>query len=332
VTGLSSAAFTHAALIVDSDEGLRSRLLPAVRQSLDAGLPVLMVVSRHTERLVRGALGARSDEPEWADTGTFSLRLGFVFEEFRRYLAAQHRNGRRVHVVAEPDIATGIDPDSPVDRAAAYLSYEAMCNEAYAGFGCPVTCLWDSRRHSTLIIENVRSLHNHEITESGTEPNATHVPAFDYLSGRNHVPLPALPAAVDMDLILADPPGLIRLRAVIAAWAERESFAPMAAGDVVMAVAEVATNGLVHGGAPVRVRAWRHSDTLVVQVDDAGGIPLPPMAGYLAPSADPAAGRGLWLARQLTDVLIAHTVPGLTSVRLHFPHEVTHRLSSDRPR
>jgi hypothetical protein len=39
----------------------------------------------------------------------------------------------------------------------------------------------------------------------------------------------------------------------------------------------VATNGLVHGTPPVRIQGWHHSDTLIVQVDDIWGIPIPPM-------------------------------------------------------
>jgi len=39
----------------------------------------------------------------------------------------------------------------------------------------------------------------------------------------------------------------------------------------------------------------------------------------------PANGRGLWLARQLADVVTAYTGSGVTSVRLHFPTGLTHR-------
>ena len=43
----SSGAFSHAALIVDSDESLRARLLPTLRANLDGELPILMVVGPH---------------------------------------------------------------------------------------------------------------------------------------------------------------------------------------------------------------------------------------------------------------------------------------------
>lgn len=319
------STFVHAALIVDSDDGLRTRLIPVLSRRLDRQEPVLMVVSDPTERVVRAELGALSDELQWGQPGAFYQRLGFAFEGFRRYLAEQHTRGRRVQVVAEPDIATGIDPDSPVDRAAAYLSYESVCNQAYADYGCPVTCIWDSRRHSTLVIEGVRSLHSYEITDAGSTVNARYISTAEYLAGRNDVPLTAPPPATAVDLTLTDHGQLRQLRTAVRSWAGHQYFTTTAANDVVIAVTEVAVNGLVHGAAPVRVRAWPHAQTLIVHVDDAGGRPLPPTAGYLPPGLNQGSGRGLWLARQLADIVTAHTSGGITSVRLYFPYEVSHR-------
>ncbi|WP_412749393.1 ATP-binding protein [Krasilnikovia sp. M28-CT-15] len=319
------SGFVHAALIIDSDDALRARLMPILLDCLARGIPVLMVVSAKVELLVRTELGALGDRLQWSERGSFYQRLGFAHAEFRRYLAEQHAQGRQVHVIAEPDIATGIDPSSPVDRAAAYLSYEVVCNEAYAGYGCPVTCIWDSRCHSTLIIENVRLLHNHEVIDGGDLVEVQHIPARDYLTHRNEIPLTPPPIVTDLDIALVQLGELAFARTAVWSWARQKSFATIAATDVVIAVAEVATNGLVHGDAPVRLRAWPHADTLVVQVDDAGGRPLPPTAGYLHPDEDRDAGRGMWLARQLADVVTTHTGAGTTSVRLHFPYEVTHR-------
>jgi hypothetical protein len=163
----SGTPYFHSALIVDSDETLAQRLVPAVQRSLSAAQPVLMVVGEHTERIVRRLLGRDARRLDWGDRLAFYQRLGYAFDTFRRFLAEQHLAGRSVHVVAEPDIVTDPDPASPIDRVAAYLPYESLCNEAYAPFGCPVTCLWDSRRHPTLVIEGVRSLHHAELTRTG---------------------------------------------------------------------------------------------------------------------------------------------------------------------
>lgn len=321
----SGSLFSHAALIVDSDDSLRTRLLPALHASLDRELPILMVVGPHIARVVREGLGRLSDRVEWGEPSAFYQRLGFAFEGFRRYLAAQYAQGRPVHVVAEPDIATDADDPGPVDRTAAYLPYESMCNQVYAAYGCPVTCIWDSRRHPTLVIENVRSLHTHEVTDTGRMPTSDHVTPAQYLAGRNDIPLTMPPPVTDLDLTLFGVGDLSALRMVIGSWAEEASFTVAAADDVVIAGTEVTTNALVHGSAPVRVRAWQHAETLVVQIDDSAGRPLPAYAGYLPPNTDAECGRGLWLARQLADVLTVHTGGGITSVRLYFPYGVTHR-------
>ena len=186
-----------------------------------------------------------------------------------------------------------------------------------------MTCVWDGRRHPAPIIENVRSVHNHEITEAGSVANARYVAPGDHFAARNHLPLPSSPPATDLDLSLAGLDDLPLLRTAVESWVRRRSFPPAAAGDVVIAVGEVASNGLVHGAPPVRVRGWHIAGALVVQVDDAGGRALPPTAGYYPPTMRPRNGRGLWLARQLADVVTAQVHHGVTSVRLHFPQPGT---------
>jgi anti-sigma regulatory factor (Ser/Thr protein kinase) len=317
--------FEHAALIVDSDESLRACLAPALRRCLDRDLPVMMVVGAHTERVVRAELGEHGDRMSWHQPGAFYQRLGFAFEGLRRLLSAQHAAGQRIHLFTEPDVAAGTEPAGPVDRVADYLSYEAARNEVYAPYGSPVTCLWDSRRHPAPIIEDVRSMHSHEITEAGSVVNAGYVPPADHFAAGNHFPLLSPPAATELDLTLADIDDLPLLRTAVESRPTRRSFPPAAAGDVVIAVGEVAGNGLIHGAPPVRVRGWSVAGVFVVQVDDAGGLPLPPAAGYYPPTMRQKDGRGLWLARQLADVITAHTAAGTTSVRLHFPRPATPR-------
>lgn len=315
--------FLHCVLIVDSDQTLRDRLVPALNRSLVAGQPVQMVVSEHTEQVVRAALGADADKLDWADRReAFSQRLGFIFETFRRYLAEEARCGRHVHVVAEPDILT--DPDGPVDRVAAYMPYESACNDAYAEFGCTVTCLWDSRRQPTFVIENVRALHNYELGPEGTVPNPEFIAPVDYLRGRNLIRPEPPPPSVDRDLVLRELWELAALRGELRDWAAGLGFVHPASDDVVVAANEAATNGLIHGVPPVRVRCWHHRDTLVVQVDDTGGMSLPSTAGYERPVLG-FTGRGLWIARQLADVVTTSATEDNTTVRLHFPYRVTHR-------
>nr|WP_296067535.1 ATP-binding protein [uncultured Actinoplanes sp.] len=252
--------------------------------------------------------------------------MGFAYENFRRYLADQHTAGQRVHIVAEPDVTTGRDPDASVDRAAAYLAYESACNDTYAPYGSAVTCIWDSRRYPGRIIDGVRSVHQYELSENGPFPSRTYQTPEKYLAARNDIPLDDVPRAVDQDLQFVDVTELGRLRAALRSSIDRHPFSEQAADDIILAATEIAANGLAHGAAPVRVRVWHHGDALVVQLDDQGGQPLPPDAGYRRPDrGETPGGRGLWVARQLADTVTTHTGPDHTSVRLHFPREVTNR-------
>jgi anti-sigma regulatory factor (Ser/Thr protein kinase) len=314
--------FLHSVLIVHSDETLRERLVPALRRALRDGEAVLMVVHPHTEQVVRDGLGDQAADLNWGGTQAFYQRLGFTFEAFRRYLARQHAAGQRVYIVAEPDIpASG--SEAALDRVAAYLPYEAVCNDAFAGYECPLTCIWDSRRHPTLVIEGVRDLHNYELSAAGPIPNPGFIPASDYLTRRSEIAFEPPPSSTDLDISLRDAYDLAMLRTKLRGWTKDAGFELFATAEILIACTEVATNGLMHGAPPVRVRCWRCADILIVQVDDAGGIPIPPMAGYQPPNGGHA-GRGMWLARQLADSVTTYTAGSRTSVRLYFPRDVTH--------
>jgi anti-sigma regulatory factor (Ser/Thr protein kinase) len=89
------------------------------------------------------------------------------------------------------------------------------------------------------------------------------------------------------------------------------------AGDVVLAVHELAANVICHGGGKGRLQAWQLTRALLCQVDD----------GDLIASADPAAsldpfpelpGHGLWVARRVADQMQALSGPRGTRVTLIF--------------
>ncbi len=317
--------FAHTALITGVDLDLPAVLVPELHRSAEIYDEVLLVVGARTRAaLDESAAELPGEVLSWADPAGFYQRLGSAYEAFRRYLAAQHRADRRVHVIAEPDLLSTVDPGFRAGRAAAYLAYEAVCNDTYAIGGSAVTCIWDTRDHGDTVIDAVRATHAYELTASGPAPSPQYLSPERYLTERHAAPPRPVPPHVDHDVTLHEVTDLGGLRSVLSAWAVQRGFAEEATEDVVVAAIEVATNGLRHGGSPVRVRAWHHGATLVVQCDDAGNQPIPVTAGYYRPHPLTAAagGRGLWLARQLADVVLVSSAPGLTTVQLHFPHQL----------
>src|ERR1041384_1045761 len=99
----------HTAVIINSDDDLLTVLLPEVRRSAGRYDEILLVVGKDTRTVLAQHMGDLGGALRWGDPAGFYQRLGFAFEGFRRYLAEQHTAGRRVHVVAEPDLAGGVD-------------------------------------------------------------------------------------------------------------------------------------------------------------------------------------------------------------------------------
>jgi anti-sigma regulatory factor (Ser/Thr protein kinase) len=86
--------------------------------------------------------------------------------------------------------------------------------------------------------------------------------------------------------------------------------------DLVLAVDEVATNSLRHGGGRGTLQIWREDGAVVCEVRDAGRI-QDPMAGRERPALDRDGGRGLWMVNQLCDLVQLRTLPAGAVVRLH---------------
>lgn len=85
--------------------------------------------------------------------------------------------------------------------------------------------------------------------------------------------------------------------------------------DLELAVHEIARNSVGHGGGSGLFRVWTTPEALVCEISDAGRIENP-LAGRLAPDPLAEAGRGLWLAHHLADLVQLRTTPSGTTVRI----------------
>ncbi|WP_250036462.1 ATP-binding protein [Paractinoplanes maris] len=105
------------------------------------------------------------------------------------------------------------------------------------------------------------------------------------------------------------------LRHAVARQAQAAGLRDDALDDFVTAVHELVINAVRHGGGRGLLRLRRDDDTLICDVIDHGGgfadgVPLP--AG--PPAANVTGGRGIMLARLLTDtLLISDTPAGVTA-------------------
>ncbi|MGK5742624.1 ATP-binding protein [Micromonospora sp. URMC 103] len=87
--------------------------------------------------------------------------------------------------------------------------------------------------------------------------------------------------------------------------------------DFVLAVNELITNAVRHGGGRGSLRLWRLDDQLVCEVADQGlGISAGRLGDRSRPAPETAGGWGLWLARQLSDTMEVRSGESGTVVRI----------------
>jgi anti-sigma regulatory factor (Ser/Thr protein kinase) len=85
------------------------------------------------------------------------------------------------------------------------------------------------------------------------------------------------------------------------------------AEEMVLVAHELATNAVRHGGGVGRLRLWVTEGRLWCEVTDHGpGLRHPSFAGTALPAPNAPGGRGLWIARQMSDLTITTTTAGTT--------------------
>jgi len=82
---------------------------------------------------------------------------------------------------------------------------------------------------------------------------------------------------------------------------------------MVLIAHELASNAVRHGGGTGRLRLWVADDAMHCEVSDGGaGLENPAAAGQHLPGPSLPGGRGLWIARQLSELQIATSPAGTT--------------------
>ena len=109
---------------------------------------------------------------------------------------------------------------------------------------------------------------------------------------------------------------LSQVRALVRRHARQAGLTEGRANDLVLAVSEVAANTLRHTRSPGILAIWHNEDEVVCEIRDEGTI-TDPLVGRSKPPPGASGGHGLWLVRQVCDLVELTSDANGTTIRMH---------------
>lgn len=305
VGGWTGAGLAHEAFLFDDDRQARDRCVPFVREGLDRGEPIVVVAGGRVRRVLEEAFGdltaqfavfAEAEGAWLGGAGTLA-----AYQESMRPLLEARRPWR---LIGEPVWLAGTG-------GAVWSRFEAVANEAFAGYPYYSLCLHDRRLLDAPLVDAQLRAHPTVWDGSAPVPNPSYVPTSVFLRSVEPRWEPA-PAGPDVLRVASAWDALPALRPMTDRLAS-----PRRRDDVLLAVYELVSNALRAAGA-AEVRHWVSGGFGVWEVSDEGPGMYDATAGYAPPAEGLRGGRGLWLARGLADdATVRERGPG-TAVRLYF--------------
>lgn len=134
------------------------------------------------------------------------------------------------------------------------------------------------------------------------------------------LPTPRTVVPIEPSLLIAeafDQAQVTELRHSVSSCAHSAGLTGQRLDDFVLAVNELITNAVRHGGGQGWLRLWRRPGQLVCEVSDHGnGMSEQQLDDRSRPAPDTAGGWGLWLARELSDAMQVESGTAGTTVRI----------------
>ena len=301
-------AFRHEALFYANLDEFLAGTGAFVRDGLMSDEPVLVVLSRPKIDALRSELGAESERVEFADMGEVGSNPARIIPAWRAFVDRHRRPGRRLRGIGEP-ISAERSPAELVECQ----RHESLLTLAFADTpGFRLLCPYDTTALDEDVLAEARRSHPFLVT-NGVKRDSTELRDLDEVAAPVAEPLPEPATPPESRVFQAGT--LAALRDFVSRRAAGAGFTGQMTDDLVLAVDELATNSVLHGGGGGILRIWPEGDELVCEVGDRGLIG-DPLVGRRHPTADQAGGYGVWLANQLCDLVQVRTFASGSAVRL----------------
>jgi anti-sigma regulatory factor (Ser/Thr protein kinase) len=312
-TSHNLSLFRHEAMLYSGRDGFLEGVLPFLRGGLAAGEPMLVVVDAEKIRALQAELGDDAARVQFTDMAALGENPARIIPAWQSFLDAHHTAQQPARGVGEP-IWASRRPAELVECQ----RHEALLNLAFAEVASwTLLCPYDVGALAPEVIAEAHRSHPW-ISEQGVTTPSQVWAGVEAMAAPPGDPLgpPPVPAGV---VEFNAPSELAAIRAVVRAMALAAGLDPVRTFDFTLAVDEIASNCLRHGGGSGTLVAWTEPDAVVCEVRDRGGTGSPheqPLAGRIHPGVHQVDGRGLWLANQVCSLVQIRTDGGGTSVRL----------------
>lgn len=299
--------FEHDALLYAGDAEFVARVGEFVTEGLERDEPVLVVVVPRKIELLRRALGPDGERVTFADMAAIGRNPSRIIPVWRDFIATRALEGTRVRGVGEPIWAGR--PDAELVES---QRHEELINLAFAGAPGRILCPYDVDALAPSVVREAFRSHP-AVVRAGVRGPSPAWEGLDAISGEFAHALP--PRARDAVETAISMESLDQVRSFVRAHGARLGLREPRVEDLVLAVNELATNSVRHGGGTGSVAIWPEEGAVVCEVRDGGRI-RDPLAGRARPASSQEGRIGLWLVHQLCDLVQVRSSPDGTVVRL----------------
>jgi anti-sigma regulatory factor (Ser/Thr protein kinase) len=302
--------FFHHALIYDSVDNFVDAALPFVRAGIEADEPVLARVKSENAEALTEALGGEADKADVASAEDFYDTPSRTRAKFLAWVSERPRDVR-MRILGEPPWP--LESDAGIRE---WARHESVINVAFWNMPVSFACPYNERELPDEIIDCAESTHPLILRSGGSSDSSVYARPELFVEKLNaQTPVRGGRPAMQMPFDLGN---LDAVRSLV----ESEGAAAGLEGDRLLdhtlAVDEVATNAILHGASPARLKLWREPGEMIWEISDTGPGIRDPLAGQLAPDPVALGGRGLWMARMISDALEFRSDGDGTVVALHF--------------
>jgi len=306
--------FQHEALFYAGLDDFLAGTVPFVREGLEGDEAILIAVPEVRLRALQSAL-----RPELLGDGrrvTFldMERVGrnpaHIIPAWAQFLRDNGDGDVPVRGIGEP-IWRGRSDAELVECQ----RHETLLNVAFADSGSwRLLCPYDTVGLPADVIEEAERSHPWVSRADGERTFSERCRDLDVMAQPFDAPLSAV--GIETQSVAFGLRDMAAVRKLVAVCARVAGLSTVRTDDLVLAVHEVASNSIRHGGGSGTLRVWHDGGAVVCEVTDGGRIDAP-LVGRQLPDDDSLGGRGLWMANQLCDLVQVRSGAAGTTIRIH---------------